>query len=210
MPADLPGLLTGWGAGWGAGPAVWVLGIVTFLSCLMLPVPASLAMLTAGGLAAAGQLPVGAVAAAALAGAVLGDQAGYWAGRRLGAPLLARLSCRPGRAALILRAEAWLLTHGAGAVFFSRWLLSPLGPWVNLATGAGGFGWRRFTLWAVTGEAIWVALYVGLGHLAADNLPRARAALGQTFLAVGLLAGAGLLVAMVLVLWRRRRARIPS
>ncbi|WP_126976573.1 DedA family protein [Frigidibacter oleivorans] len=205
MPADLPGLLSGWGP----GSAVLVLGIVTFLSCLMLPVPASLAMLTAGGLAAAGQLPVGTVAASALAGAVLGDQAGYWAGRRFGAPLLARLSRRRGRAALILRAEAWLLSHGAGAVFFSRWLLSPLGPWVNLATGAGGFGWRRFTLWAVTGEAVWVALYVGLGHLAADSLPRARAAVGQTFLALGLLAGLALLAAG-LILWRRRGARSPS
>ncbi|MBD3765178.1 MAG: hypothetical protein IE927_10725 [Rhodobacterales bacterium] len=54
---------------WGA-PAI---GLITFLSCLALPVPASLAMLAGGAFVAAGDLALAPVARAALAGAVLGE-----------------------------------------------------------------------------------------------------------------------------------------
>ena len=49
---------------------------VTFLSCLALPVPSSLLMLASGGFAAAGDLSLPAVAAAAFCGAVIGDNTG--------------------------------------------------------------------------------------------------------------------------------------
>ena len=65
---------------------VWLVAAVTFLSCLALPMPASLVMLTAGGFAAAGDLDLWQVLGAALVGAVLGDQLGYWAARLGGAP----------------------------------------------------------------------------------------------------------------------------
>ena len=62
----------------GYGP--WLVAAVTFLSCLALPVPASLLMLAAGGFAAAGDLALWQVAGGALAGAVAGDQAGLLGG----------------------------------------------------------------------------------------------------------------------------------
>jgi membrane protein DedA with SNARE-associated domain len=45
---------------------VWLVAAVTFLSCLALPMPASLVMLTAGGFAAAGDLDLWQVLGAAL------------------------------------------------------------------------------------------------------------------------------------------------
>ena len=54
----------------------WLLAITTFLSCLALPVPASLMMITAGGFVASGDLVRWQIGAAALIGAVLGDQTG--------------------------------------------------------------------------------------------------------------------------------------
>lgn len=54
----------------------WLLAVATFLSCLALPIPASILMLAAGGFAAAGDLTLAGSAGAALAGAVAGDQAG--------------------------------------------------------------------------------------------------------------------------------------
>ena len=78
---------------------VWLVAAVTFLSCLALPMPASLVMLTAGGFAAAGDLDLWQVLGAALLGAVLGDQLGYWAARLGGAPMLVRLSHGKRRAA---------------------------------------------------------------------------------------------------------------
>jgi membrane-associated protein len=172
----------------GYGP--WLLAAVTFLSCLALPLPASLLMLTAGGFAAAGDLSLWQIALAALLGAVGGDQAGFWAGRAGGRRILSRLARSPGRAAALDQARALVAKRGAAAVFLTRWLLSPLGPWANLVTGATGFGWLRFTLPGVAGEAIWVGVYCGAGYVFGDNLPAAMDFAGSLlgFLAAGVLA----------------------
>lgn len=51
-----------------------LLALGAFFSCLALPVPSSLIMLSAGGFAAAGDLVLGQVGATALIGAIAGDQ----------------------------------------------------------------------------------------------------------------------------------------
>lgn len=148
----------------------WLLAVATFLSCLALPIPASVLMLAAGGFAAAGDLTLAGSAGAALAGAVAGDQAGYFAGRIGGAGVIDRLGAK---AAPVARARDLLARKGGVAVFLSRWLVSALGPYVNVAAGAAGQGWARFTAWGVAGEAVWVGLYVGVGWSVAGNLAAA-------------------------------------
>ncbi len=167
----------------------WLVAIVTFLSCLALPVPASILMLTAGGFAAAGDLVLWQVVAGALLGAVAGDQAGYWAARLGGAALLDR-AATGARAALIARAQALIAAKGAMAVFLSRWLVSPLGPYANLVTGATRFGWLTFTIAGVVGEAVWVAVYTGAGYSFGGNLQAATEFAGSIlgFLAAGAVA----------------------
>lgn len=178
-----------------------LIALATFLSCLAVPMPASLVMLSAGGFAAAGDLVLWQAAAAALTGAVLGDQAGYLLGR-LGAGWLEgrRVSAR--RAALIGKATGYLRAKGAWAVFLSRWLVSPLGPYVNFAGGAAQLGWGRFTRAGVAGEAVWVAIYVGLGAAFADDILALADLLGS---ASGLLAA--LAVAGALAWWLRAALR---
>lgn len=168
----------------------WLVAAVTFLSCLAVPVPASILMLTAGGFAAVGDLVLWQVAAAALLGAVAGDQAGYWAARLGGEGLLARLSKGAKRAEMLAKTTALLAARGMVAVFLTRWLLSPLGPYANLVTGATRFGWAPFTLAGVAGEAVWVGLYTGAGYGFAGNLTAASAFAGSIlgFLAAGAVA----------------------
>lgn len=183
---------------------VWLLVASTYLSCLALPIPASLLMLAAGGFAAAGDLSMTAAVAGALAGAVAGDQTGFFAGRMGGAGLIARLGHR---AQPVAKASALLSRRGGGAVFLTRWLFSALGPYVNLAAGAAGQGWLRFTAWGVAGEAVWVALYVGLGYAFTGNLQAASdmAADMLGFLGAGAIAlGAA---AWIVISVRAERAR---
>jgi membrane protein DedA with SNARE-associated domain len=177
---------------------VWLLAASTFLSCLALPIPASLLMLAAGGFAAAGDLSLAGVGAAALAGAVAGDQIGYLAGRAGGTSLVARLG---ERAQPVARATDYLARRGGLAIFLTRWLASALGPYTNLAAGASGLRWAGFTLPAVAGEAVWVALYSGLGYVFAGNLQAAAdlAADMLGLLAAGAVAlGAAVWLAIVL------------
>ena len=160
---------------------LWLLAACTFASCLAIPAPASILLLAAGGFVASGDLPLIGCVLAALAGALLGDQAGYQAGRWGGAPLLDRAGSR---VALLAKAREHLGRRGDMAVFLSRWLLSEIGPFVNLAAGASGLPWARFTLWSVVGEAIWVGLYIGVGRVATGSL---EAASGLVLRIIGLL-----------------------
>jgi membrane-associated protein len=176
-----------------------LLFVLTFLSCLALPVPASLVMLAAGAFVAAGDLQALPVVLAAWAGAVLGDQLGYVAGRLGGTRLWTRLEARPATARLLRRAREGLHQRSASTVYLSRWLFSALGPWVNLAAGATGVRWRLFSVAGVLGEATWVSLYVGMGFLFAAHI---RAA-GETMISVIGALGAGIVAMLVgRMLWR--------
>jgi membrane protein DedA with SNARE-associated domain len=179
----------------------WLLGLVpqygiyllaagTFSSCLALPIPASILMIAAGGFVASGDLPLAGSAIAALAGAAIGDQAGYFAGRWGGPWLIERLRSR---AAPVAKATALLATRGAVAVFLSRWLVSALGPYVNLAAGAAGLPWLPFTIWGVAGEAVWVAVYIGAGVTFSGNL---AAASGMAFDVLGVLAAGAVAIGL--------------
>lgn len=162
--------MTDWLLGLVPQYGIWLLAAGTFSSCLALPIPASIMMIAAGGFVAAGDLPLVTSAGAALAGALAGDQVGYFGGRWGGARLIAFLGSR---AQPIAKAAGFLATRGGIAVFLSRWFASALGPYVNLAAGAAGLPWLRFTVWGLLGEAVWVSIYVGAGFAFSGNLAAA-------------------------------------
>lgn len=177
-----------------------------FLSCLALPIPTSLMMLSGGAFVTIGDMALWQVVSAAFAGAVLGDQAGYLIGRFGGAPLVERIARSPSRQAVLGRARALVDRRGALGVFFSTWLVAPLGPWVNFIAGTTGLNWLRFTFWDVLGEAVWVTAYVGLGMVFASQIEMVAGILGN---AVGLLAA--LAVGAAMLVWiagamKRQRA----
>ena len=64
-----------------ASYGVWVVLCSAYISCLAVPIPTALVMLSAGAFAAAGDLDIYAVFAASLIGAILGDQTGFALGR---------------------------------------------------------------------------------------------------------------------------------
>ena len=177
---------------------LWLLAATTFFSCLALPVPASIMMLTAGGFVAAGDLALLPTLAAAAGGGIAGDQLGFWAGRKVGSPLLDRVRRDPARDKLLQKAVAMLEAKGIVAVFLTRWLFSPLGPWINLVTGSTGYGWHRFTAAGIAGEVVWSGLYVGMGYGFAGNITAASDMLGSV---LGILAGGA--TAVILGLWLR-------
>lgn len=193
MTETLFALVIDWGA---AG-----LALATFLSCLAVPIPTSLMMLAAGAFIGAGDLSAVTAFAAAYLGAVFGDQAGFGLGRIGGGAATRWFGRRPLGARLLAQAGAAVAAHGLSAVFLSRWLFSPLGPYVNLLAGAAGMGWPRFTAGSVAGEAVWVGGYLGLGFLFADQLAAVARVLGDS---LGLLTS-GLVAVLI---GRGLRARL--
>lgn len=160
-----------------------MLFVTTFLSCLAIPMPSSLMMLAGGGFIASGDLGLTTAVSAAYLGAVAGDQTGFQIGRKAGA----WLAHAPKRKALLDKANTLTTRYGGPGVFLSRWLFSPLGPYVNFGSGATGYTWSGFTLWGALGEAVWVILYVSLGYVFADRIIEVAEILGNAsgFLAAG-------------------------
>lgn len=171
-----------------------LLFLVTYLSCLAIPVPSSLLMLAGGGFVASGDLTALGVIGAAYLGAMLGDQTGFHLGKRAGDLIETRFAKGRKRAALRQRALDLTTQYGGSGVFLSRWLFSPLGPYVNFVGGAAGLNWFSFTMWGAIGEAVWVSLYVGLGYAFADRISELADLLGSAsgFMAAGVVtAGLG-------------------
>ncbi|HEX6186432.1 MAG TPA: DedA family protein [Pyrinomonadaceae bacterium] len=149
--------------------------------------PASIMLLAAGSFVAQGDLSLWWVLALASIAAILGDNLGYCIGRCGGRRLVLSVTKRIGGEARLLRAEEWARRWGWAGIFFSRWLVTPFGPWVNLASGLGLYSWPRFLFLVVTGEVLWVALYVVLGKIFSDRVLALSEFLGDlTWAVVGL------------------------
>lgn len=185
----------------------WLVFAATFLSCLAIPAPSSLIMLAAGAFVASGDLNAYAILGAAYAGALLGDQLGYWIGRTGGATIWAYLRKNKNTVNMLDRAEQSLKQRDFVAVYLTRWLFSAVGPYVNLLCGATKMSWARFTIADLAGEATWVAVYVGLGISFASQIETLGSTLGNVAGALG----AGLVTVLLgRYLWRAAREPKPE
>jgi membrane-associated protein len=139
-------------------------------SALGIPMPVKLLMLVVGAFVQQGEIAFGIALAVGSLGAITGDQAGYFIGRKGGRPAINRITRRFGGAEMVKRAEAYADKWGLAAIFFSRWLVTPVGPWLNLLSGSTNFSWIKFTAVGAVGETIWVLLYLLLGLFFSDRV----------------------------------------
>jgi membrane-associated protein len=167
------------------------------------PLPGETALIVGGVLASQGKLQIELVIAVAAAGAIVGDNIGYYIGRRGGRWLLQR----PGpfhaqRLQVLATGEPFFERHGPKAVFLGRFVLG-LRTWASWLAGATHMRWRTFFLWNALGGICWAT---GVG-LIAYFLGRSAGNLFTTFGIYGLVA---LLIAAISVLvWHRRHRDHP-
>lgn len=177
--------LLGWLSLYGV-PALFGILVVTSAG---VPFPDTLLLLAVGSFVAQGELKLWQVLIVGSAGAIVGDQIGYCLGRWGGRRLVRRITNKVGGADKIKRAEAFSKRWGSAGIFFSRWLVGPLGPWINLSSGITVYPWTRFILWDVLGEVLWVVLYVMLGKVFSDRVQDLAELLGNlTWVIVGVIA----------------------
>jgi membrane protein DedA with SNARE-associated domain len=181
---------------------IWALGLATLVSAIGVPLPATMILLAAGAFARQGVLHWQSAVALAALGAMLGDTISYLLAR-FGGKLAFRRVQNPGDWGRSQKAfERW----GGLAVFFSRFLLTPLALPINLLAGSTRYTLWRYTGLVVGGEALWVATFGGLGYLFADRweaVSTLMSSLSGAVAAAALgLAGAGYLLRRA---WLRRR-----
>lgn len=169
-----------------------------------IPLPTSILLMSAGALMSNGDISAAEAVMWALAGAVAGDQFGYFVGRLGREYIEAAGSRRPWLAGGLSKGQEFNAKWGAWSVFFSRWLVSPLGPWVNLTSGIAGYRWPLFTFWGVLGEAIWVSTHLTVGYVFSASIAGVAQIIANAGWAIGGLAVTAL---TGWLLWRRVRGR---
>jgi membrane-associated protein len=162
---------------------------VIVIATIGIPLPISMMLVAAGSFVELGEMKLWQVIVVASAGAVIGDQIGYALGRWGGHRVVERIRRRGKGTAKIEQAQAFAERWGAAGIFLTRWLITPLGPWLNLTSGMAGYPWMRFFVWDVLGEVLWVVLYVMLGIFFSDRVQALVEILGNlAWVIVGLIA----------------------
>ena len=183
--------------------AISIYGLPAFFGVIVIaavgvPLPVTLALIAAGSFVELGEMHLWQVIAVGSAAAILGDQLGFAIGRWGGSRIEDHLRRRKGGADRIARAHAFAKRWGAFGIFISRWLVTPLGPWLNLTSGMTDYPWARFFLWDALGEILWVVLYVMLGKIFSGSVQALADVLGNVVWVL-----VGIVVAAILFWWIR-------
>ena len=170
-----------------------LLFLVVMIESFGIPLPGETALIAFGVLASEGHYSITSVIAVGAAGAIVGDNLGYWLIGRVGGRALFRrwrwLSRYSNR--VLPRAESLMARYGGTAVFFGRFvaILRYTVAWV---AGLSRMSWWRFLFWNAAGAVCW-ATAVGLtayygGKAVADAIARYGLYAGIV-IAVGIVIG---------------------
>ena len=186
--------LRDWLVRWGYG----VIFAAMLLENAGLPLPGETVTLLGGYAAGSGQLhPLGVMAAAA-SGAVLGDNIGYWVGRRAGWGLILRVGGWLGQGTAELdKLRERFLRHAGQSVLLGRFV-AVLRVIAGPMAGAVGMPYGRFFLFNLVGALLWSSTMVSLAWLGGRWIPLDRMVEGVVQFGLGALA----VVAMLLLLPR--------
>ena len=168
-----------------------ILFVLIAMESAGVPLPGETALITAGVLAARGDMDIVEVIVVAAAAAIIGDNVGYWVGRLGGRRLLERWEPLERHAGRVLPwSERFFKRHGAKTIFLGRFfaVLRVTAAWL---AGISRMHWWRFFLWNAAGGICWAVL-VGLvsyylGRAAAEAINR-----------YGLIAGVAIVALVVL------------
>ncbi len=141
-----------------------VVFLFVMIESLGIPFPGETMLLLGAFFAASGHLSIYGVIAAAAAGAIIGDNLGYWIGHKGGRPLLQRY----GKYVFVKeerlnKAERFFERHGDKTVFFGRFI-SLLRTWAAFLAGVNRMRWRTFLFYNAAGGILWSILYGIIGY----------------------------------------------
>jgi membrane protein DedA with SNARE-associated domain len=174
---------------------------VVLLESFGIPLPGETALIAFGVLASQGHYSIVSVIVLAAAGAIIGDNLGYWLLGRLGGRALFRRWgwLRRYSDRVLPRAERLMERHGAKTVFFGRFV-AVLRVSAAAVAGLAHMNWWKFLFWNAAGGIVWatafgLAAFYG-GTAVADAIAR-----------YGLYAAGVIIVALVVGFFALRRVK---
>jgi membrane protein DedA with SNARE-associated domain len=184
------------------------LAVVCFAEAIGLPVPAALAILTAGAVTAYGDLHFYMVLLVGVLAMLVGDVILYFTGRVSGWALLGilcRLSANP--ETCILRSAEYFYRRGKQTLLFAKFI-----PGINTMSPplAGSMKMRvgDFLQFDTLGAFFYVGAYALVGYLFSDALRAITRGLRSAGFAAEVVAGIGLVVYAIYRIWVYRKYRM--
>lgn len=183
----------------------WVVFFGVMLENAGVPVPGETILLAAGFFAAQGNFNLWQVMAIAAAGAVLGDNAGYWIGREIGRATLERYGRYVGLTkARMDHMDRFFEAHGDKTILVARFITG-LRVFAALLAGSSRMRWPTFALFNMLGALLWSVTITLAGYFFGRSWDLLEKWIkGAGLIALGLVAA---LFVVMFVLRRRRRQR---
>jgi membrane protein DedA with SNARE-associated domain len=185
-----------------SGGLGYALPAVIGLESLGVPSPGETAMILAAVLASQGKLDIILVIVIGCASAIVGDNIGYFLGRKLGREVLEAPGPLQKRRKLVIAAgDRFFDKHGGKAVFLARWvaLVRVAAAWL---AGINRMRFFHFFLWNAVGGITWGVTIGLVGYYGGKQVADAITHYGL-FAAIGF----GVVLVAFLVFMRRREQR---
>lgn len=187
---------------WVSSYGYWAVFLLVGVESLGVPLPGETALIFAGTIAGKyHHLSPWGIFAVSSAGAIIGDNVGFWIGDKGGYRLLKRYGhyIRIDEPKLKVGRYVFDL-HGGKVVFFGRFI-SVLRTYAAFLAGTLKMHWRRFLVYNAAGGIVWSAIYTWVSYYAGNSLRRAS---GTINIALGVTAA---VVIITVILVTRRQVR---
>jgi membrane protein DedA with SNARE-associated domain len=147
------------------------------------------------------QLSIALIILAAAAGAIVGDNIGFWIGREGGYRVLRRYGRYIGFDERKLKVGIYMFRkHGGKVVFFGRFV-AILRAWAAFLAGVNRMPWSRFLVFNALGGFVWATLYGIGGYLLGEQIHRLTGPVGTISIILALI----FLVAFAIFVWRNEK-----
>jgi membrane protein DedA with SNARE-associated domain len=185
----------------------WVVFFGVMLENAGIPVPGETILLGAGFFAAQGHFTLWKVMGIAAIGAVLGDNAGYWFGYKLGRVTLERYGRYVGLThARVSHMDRFFGAHGNKTILVARFITG-LRVFAALLAGSARMPWATFAVYNMLGAVLW-SLAISL---AGFFFGRSWDALERWIRGAGLVAfGIVVIIAIAIAFKRSRRQKLEE
>jgi len=145
--------------------------------------PGDSLLFTAGIIAANGHLDIYTVILGSIICAFLGDQVGYWTGKRFGAAFFSKPDTFFRKPIYMEKAERFYLKHGKKAIVLARFV-PIVRTFAPILAGTGRMNYSTFVTYNALGGIFWCALLIGSGYILGNILPKSGEALTLIILAI--------------------------
>jgi membrane protein DedA with SNARE-associated domain len=171
----------------------WAIALIVGLESMGIPLPGETILVLAAIYAAADPtLNIWVVIAVATIGSIMGDNAGYWIGRKYAYALLVRYGRYIGMSTARIKVGQYLFRQHGGKVVFLGRFVALLRILAAFLAGVNRMPWREFLVANAAGAVLWASAFGAGGYFFGKLLLQLHHSLAMVVFVVALVAFLGI------------------